>query len=94
MIPEDDFLNNEKCYLVKPDGTQYDFEDMHISDVEIINYITVACGIKIYVSTVEMLGRWTLISRGTRSVEVVERRLPFTIFLEGITDNEQIRNNK
>ncbi|XP_013147609.1 PREDICTED: uncharacterized protein LOC106110352 isoform X2 [Papilio polytes] len=82
MIPEDDFLNNEKCYLVKPDGTQYDFEDMHISDVEIINYITVACGIKIYVSTEEMLGRWTLISRGTRSAEVVERRLPFTIFLE------------
>ncbi|XP_013166200.1 PREDICTED: uncharacterized protein LOC106116755 isoform X1 [Papilio xuthus] len=91
IIPEYDFLNNEKCHLVKPDGGQYDFEDMHISDVEIINDYTIACGIRIFVSTEEMLGRWTLISRGTRfSTEVVERRLPFTIFLEETTTDMPI----
>ncbi|CAK1594014.1 unnamed protein product [Parnassius mnemosyne] len=82
-IPEYDFLNSEKCYIVTPDGKQYDVEISQIYGIEVIKDYNVACGVKVHVVSEQMIGDWTLISRGIRySTEVVERRLPFTIILE------------
>ncbi|CAG5014603.1 unnamed protein product [Parnassius apollo] len=86
-IPEYDFLNSEKCYIVTPDGNQYDVEMTQINGIEVIKDDNVACGVKVHIVSEQMIGDWMLISRGTRySTEVVERRLPFTIILEEIVN--------
>lgn len=83
-IPEYDFLENEKCYLIAPDGKQHDVDQLDIYGIEAINDYNVACGVKIHIVSEDLAGSWVLIARGTRfSTEIVERRLPIIIALEG-----------
>lgn len=68
-----------------PNGLQYAFIDgFHIPYVEILEENGVECGITMDVLDLDMLGDWVLIARATRSSTPIERRLHFTIHIEGI----------
>lgn len=78
------FVENESCHLVTPNGLQYAFiAGFKMPNVEIIESHGVECGVMINVLTLDMLGNWTLIARATRLSVPIERRLSFTIRVEG-----------
>lgn len=58
-------------------------EGFNVPNVEIINDSRFACGVHINLLAEDLLGEWTLIARSTRTSDAIERRLTFTIRVEG-----------
>lgn len=86
-IDTDVFTNAESCHIRTPDGSQHKFIDgFDVPGVEIIREAGVECGVKVTIKSEDSVGEWTLIARGTRLSERIERRLPFTIYVEGNID--------
>lgn len=82
-----DFINtHESCHIRTPAGLQYQIMDgFNIPGLSVIEVSSAACVVSIAVSE-ELIGEWTLISRENRIGTPLERRLPFTIYVEGIQD--------
>ncbi|XP_068619579.1 uncharacterized protein [Battus philenor] len=81
-IPEYVFYNTEECYIIAPDGQRHDLEHLDIYGMEVIKDFNVACGVKIEITSENMVGNWMLVARGTKySTDVIERRLQFTIVI-------------
>lgn len=81
-------IENESCHLLTNDGLQYAFIDgFHVPNIEIIGGDGLECGVKVDVVSLDMIGQWTLIARGSQrgspTVTHVERRRNFTIRIEG-----------
>lgn len=77
-------MNSNECYIITPGGERHDIEHLQLYGIEAITDYNVACGVKVHIVSEDMVGDWMLVSRATRfSTEVVERRLPFTIVIEG-----------
>ncbi|RVE49321.1 hypothetical protein evm_006034 [Chilo suppressalis] len=76
-----DFVNTESCHLMSNDGNVYDERDQ-IAGVSWITDINVACGVKINVDGEYLIGNWTLLLRAIRLSTWIEKRQPFTIYIE------------
>lgn len=84
IIPEFDFVSSERCLILNPEGLQQNLETANIQAIKIIEDPNVACGVNITVLSEDVVGQWSLVSRGQRFDELLERRLVFTIRVEGI----------
>lgn len=74
----------DSCHIRTPDGLQYEIMDgFNVAGVEVIEGNGIECGVIVHVLSEEAIGTWTLIARGTRSSQLIERRLAFTINVEG-----------
>lgn len=59
-------------------------EGFNVPGVEIVTNSEIACGVKIDLKSEDLIGNWTLILRETRwGTDFLERRSPFTIYVEG-----------
>lgn len=58
-------------------------DGFNLPGVEVIEGSNIECGINVTVSSEDMVGEWTLISRVLSLSEPIERRQPFTIYVEG-----------
>lgn len=76
----------DSCHIRTPNGLQYKLmEGFNIYGVQLVEASSAACIVSVTVSE-DLIGEWTLISRETRLGTLMERRLPFTIYVEGIKD--------
>ncbi|KAJ8709262.1 hypothetical protein PYW07_009088 [Mythimna separata] len=80
------WVQHESCHLLTPDGLQYAFIDgFNVPNVQILEETGMECGVRVNVTSLDMLGQYTLIARATRTVPAIahiERRRPFTIRIE------------
>ncbi|XP_075984702.1 uncharacterized protein LOC142982192 isoform X2 [Anticarsia gemmatalis] len=85
------FTETDSCHLITPDGLQYAFIDgFDVPGVTIIKGSNTDCGVTVQLIDYSTIGNWTLIARGTRLSEPLERRQPFTIRVE---DNFVLQND-
>ncbi|CAH0731784.1 unnamed protein product, partial [Brenthis ino] len=80
------FYNDPICQIITPSGQQYDLKELNSSYVEVIPQDDESCYVTIKVISEEVVGNWTLISDGYLYSERVQRRLPFTIYVEEAVD--------
>lgn len=84
MISSNTFIAGESCHIRTPAGLQYAFIDgFNVEGVEITEANGIECGVLVDVLSEDAVGTWTLIARATRSSQRIERRLSFTINVEG-----------
>ncbi|KAJ8711830.1 hypothetical protein PYW08_008784 [Mythimna loreyi] len=85
-ITEEFGIEHESCHILTPDGLQYAFLDgFNVPNVEIVEETGVECGVRVNVTSLDMLGHYTLIARATRrfpTITQIEKRRPFTIRIE------------
>lgn len=84
IIPSNILITGESCHIKTPAGLQYALIDgFNVEGVDIIREDAVECGVLVNVLSEDAVGTWTLIARATQSSRLIERRLPFTIVVEG-----------
>lgn len=93
VISSHEFIEGESCHIMTPDGKLYTLTNGHsslirlyIADIDLIEEDGVECGVMATVTSEDMAGEWTLIARAKQHLESIERRLPFTINVEGNTN--------
>ncbi|XP_026761412.2 uncharacterized protein LOC113520310 [Galleria mellonella] len=77
------FNKKEKCFIKLPNDVQYSIdENSNIPGIKIVEDPNVACGIIVNVQSEDMIGEWELIAWELRYSDPIEKRLPFTIYVE------------
>lgn len=78
------FYTEQSCHVLTPDGLQYQIMDgFSLPGVTVVEGDNIECGIIVNVESEKQIGTWTLIGRALRFQDPHERRLPFTISVEG-----------
>ncbi|XP_059051951.1 uncharacterized protein LOC131846621 [Achroia grisella] len=81
------FNVKEECFLKLPNGEQYTItEELNIPGVKIFDDPEYTCGVIINVQSENLVGEWELIAWELRHSSPIEKRLPFTIYVEEIVN--------